>query len=144
MVIKTRRLPKMTTESVDYDIQEDEIDNILDLDDDCDLRKNTNDYSVTRNIYRTFIEMFYKTTSVIVKVSGAYLLWILLHYAASHLYVKLCVSNTALGFLLSPFMTVTPHCQGLRWAIYTAANVITNMWIVIGTWFASTVFSLPN
>lgn len=66
-------------------------------------------------------------------VVGVYLMWTCVHYFASHLYVKLCVPSTITGFLLSPFMTATPHCQGLRWIVYNAANVVNNMWILCGT-----------
>jgi hypothetical protein len=87
-----------------------------------------------------YIFMFtYKTIKFIVKISGIYLLWILLHYFASHLYVKLCVPSTFFGFIMSPFMTATPHCQGLRWIVYNAANMINNMWIVFGAWICSTI-----
>jgi hypothetical protein len=75
------------------------------------------------------------------KVSGIYLLWILFHYGASHLYVELCVPKTITGFVMSPFMASTPHCKGLRWIIYNAANVINNMWIILGTWICSTILT---
>ena len=81
----------------------------------------------------------YKTIKIIINVSGMYLLWIILHYLASHLYIKLCVPNTFVGFLMSPFMTATPHCQGLRWIVYNAANIINNMWIILGAWICSTL-----
>jgi hypothetical protein len=81
----------------------------------------------------------YKTTFVIIKVSRIYLLWIVLHYMASQLYIQLCVPRTILGFLMSPFMTTTSHCQSLRWVIYNAANVINNMWFIIGAWICSNI-----
>jgi len=98
--------------------------------------------SVIIDFSRVCFNFAYKTVLFSVKVSGVYFLWIFLHYVSSHLYVKFCVSNTMLGFFMSPFMTVAPHCQGLRWIIHTAANVINNMWIVLGTWLASTIFSI--
>jgi hypothetical protein len=84
----------------------------------------------------------YKFLKVIFSVSGVYLLWIFLHYFASHLYVKLCVPNTVVGFLMSPFMTATPHCQGLRWVVYNAANMINNMWIICGSFICSTILRI--
>lgn len=84
----------------------------------------------------------YKFFKFIFSVSGVYLLWIFLHYFASHLYVKLCVPNTVVGFLMSPFMTSTPHCQGLRWVVYNAANMINNMWIVCGSFICSTILKI--
>jgi hypothetical protein len=84
------------------------------------------------------------TIKFIIRVSGIYLLWIILHYMAAHLYVKLCVPNTIIGFLISPFMIATPHCQGLRWIIYNAANIINNMWILMGAWICSTLIIINS
>lgn len=77
----------------------------------------------------------------IAKIVGIYLMWITLHYVASHLYVRLCVPLTWLGFILSPFTAVSPHCQGLRWVLYNAGLTISNMWLVFGTWIVSHVFT---
>jgi len=84
-------------------------------------------------------KFIYKIIRFVIRISGIYLLWIFLHYLASHLYIKLCVPYTVVGFLMSPFMTATPHCQGLRWIVYNAASVINNMWIVLGAWICSTI-----
>ena len=81
-----------------------------------------------------------KSSSLIIKVAGFYLLWICLHYFAAHLYIKFCVPNSIIGFIMSPFMISTPHCQGLRWIVYNAANVINNMWIIVGTWIYSVIW----
>jgi hypothetical protein len=86
----------------------------------------------------------YKTIKFIFKISGIYLLWICLHFVASHLYIKLCVPSTIIGFIMSPFMTATPHCLGLRWIVYNAANMINNMWIILGTWICSTILIINN
>jgi hypothetical protein len=86
----------------------------------------------------------YKTIIFIVKASGVYLLWIFLHFIASHLYINLCVPKTVLGFIMSPFMTATPHCQGLRWIVYNAANMINNMWIILGTWLCSAIILISR
>jgi len=81
-----------------------------------------------------------RTTIFLFKISGIYLLWICLHYFSAHLYIKFCVPNTIIGFIMSPFMIMTPHCQGLRWIVYNAANIINNMWILIGTWIYSMIW----
>ena len=80
-----------------------------------------------------------KFIRVFINITGIYLVWIFLHYIASHLYVRMCVPSTVIGFLLSPFMTATPHCQGLRWIVFNAANMINNMWIILGAWIMSNV-----
>jgi hypothetical protein len=84
----------------------------------------------------------YNTIIFIFKALGVYLLWIFLHYTSSHLYVKLCVPKTVFGFIMSPFMTATPHCQCLRLIVYNAANIINNMWII--TWLCSTILLINN
>ena len=86
----------------------------------------------------------YKTIKIIIKISGVYLLWIFLHFCASYLYTKLCVPTTFVGLLMSPFLTATPHCQGLRWVIYNGANIINNMWIVVGSWLCANIMGLNS
>jgi hypothetical protein len=81
-----------------------------------------------------------RTTIFLFKISGIYILWISLHYFSAHLYVKFCVPNSVVGFIMSPFMIMTPHCQGLRWIVYNAANIINHMWILIGAWIYSMIW----
>jgi len=81
-----------------------------------------------------------RTTIFLFKVSGIYILWIGLHYFSAHLYIKFCVPNSVVGFIMSPFMIMTPHCQGLRWIVYNAANIINHMWILIGAWIYSMIW----
>jgi hypothetical protein len=88
-------------------------------------------------LLETFFNYIYKIIKFIINISGIYILWIGLHYFASHLYTKLCTPNTIIGFLTAPFLTTTPHCQGLRWVVYNSANFINNMWVVFGTWLCS-------
>ena len=115
---------------IENEIDDDELENIV----------HNSDFIVER-IYNIFshIQNIFK---FIFGVSGIYLAWICLHYFASHLYVKFCVPKTVMGFLLSPFMMSTPHCVGLRWVVYNAANMISNMWIVCGTWVCSTLLKI--
>lgn len=117
------------------DVIENEVD-----DDELENIEHNSDFIVER-IYNIFshIQNIFK---FIFGVSGIYLAWICLHYFASHLYVKFCVPKTVMGFLLSPFMMSTPHCHGLRWVVYNAANMISNMWIVCGTWVCSTLLKI--
>ena len=117
-------------EIIENEIIENELENIV----------HNSDFIVER-IYNIFSHI-QNIIKVIFGVSGIYLVWICLHYFASHLYVKFCVPKTVMGFLLSPFMTSTPHCHGLRWVVYNAANMISNMWIVCGTWVCSTLLKI--
>jgi len=65
---------------------------------------------------------------------GIYLLWIVLHYACSHLYVYYCTPMSFVGFITSPLVVPLPHCHAFRWIIYNGGNSITNMWIILGLW----------
>ena len=64
-----------------------------------------------------------------------YIICIIAHYVSAHLYVYYCVESTFIGFLLSPFMTLAPHCQAFRWVIYNGGYTINTMWVLIGNWF---------
>ena len=79
----------------------------------------------------------YKTFLYLLNISGIYLIWISLHFIASQLYIYYCVPKTLYGFIMSPLMIPAPHCQGLRWVVYNSANIITNMWVILGTWVCS-------
>ena len=63
-----------------------------------------------------------------------YITCIIAHYLAAHLYVYYCVDLSFIGLLLSPFMTLTPHCQVLRWVIYNGGQSINLMWFLAGNW----------
>jgi len=113
---------------------------------DFELEKNVYNKNLFFTVSYDFIiylgKFIYKSIKLIFKISGIYILWICLHYISSHLYIKFCVPSNIIGFLMSPFMTATPHCQGLRWVVYNAAGMINNMWIILGTWICSTILIL--
>ena len=89
------------------------------------------------NSYNIILLYIYKSLKICINISGIYILWILLHYISSQLYVELCVPRTFTGLIFSPFLIMTPHCQGLKWIIYNGGNSINNMWIIIGTYLSS-------
>ena len=82
-----------------------------------------------KHIFDTSLHM----VNYIYTICGIYLLWIILHYFASHLYIKICVPWTIPGFLFSPVIMTTPYCNCLRWIIYNAGNSINHMWITVAT-----------
>lgn len=88
--------------------------------------------------------VIFKIGEWFIKISGIYLLWIALHFFASQFYIELCVPKTIYGFIISPFLMATPHCQALRWIVYNAASTINNMWIIMGTWFCSQIMFYTN
>jgi hypothetical protein len=94
--------------------------------------------------FNLFNNIVFTTIKFIIRSSGIYLLWIVIHYIAAQLYVKLCVPNTIIGFLISPFMIATPHCHGLRWIVFNAAAIINNMWILMGAWICSKLLILSS
>jgi hypothetical protein len=103
---------------------------------DCNEIKNEQVSGVTR-IYNFYIRTF----QYLYLITNMYVLWICLHYVASHLYIHLCVHKSFWGFITSPFMIITPQCQVLRWIIYNGANMINNMWIILGSWISSLLLS---
>ena len=50
------------------------------------------------------------------------------HFAAVHVYERLCAPLTPMGFVLSPFVVDTPHCSALRWVIHHGACGIRDCW----------------
>jgi len=81
-----------------------------------------------------FTDIMAKIRASCLGIFGIYLLWICLHYIAPHLYVRFCVPATIIGFIMSPFIATSPHCQAIRWTIHNGGNTITAMWILMGTW----------
>ena len=60
--------------------------------------------------------------------------WIALHYICAHLYIYYCAPTNWYGIFISPFLSITPHCNVFRWVIYEAGNVLYGMWVAIGSW----------
>ena len=84
---------------------------------------------------------YYKTKLIgigtfILSASKFYILWILLHYISSHLYVYFCANLSVYGFVTSVFVTQAPHCVALRYIINTGGTTITMMWIALGTYIS--------
>jgi hypothetical protein len=139
-IIGKSEIESISSNENDNDNENDVVENELDHDDEFENIVHNSDFIVEK-IYNIFSHL-QNIFKFIFGVSGIYLVWICLHYFATHLYVKFCVPKTVIGFLLSPFMTSTPHCHGLRWVVYNAANMINNMWIVCGTWVCSTLLKI--
>jgi hypothetical protein len=91
------------------------------------------------DMYYYIINILYDIIKSSIKAFKYYLFWIIIHYFASQLYVQYCSPPTLYGFILSSFLTQSPHCQGLRWIIYHGGGVINNMWFVFGTWVCANI-----
>lgn len=83
-----------------------------------------------KGVYNFIICVLQRLYSIL----GFYIMWILLHYGAAHLYPMYCMPLTMMGLLLSPFMTSAPHCIALRWLMTEGSNVIITMWAVLGAY----------
>jgi len=57
---------------------------------------------------------------------------VFVHFVSSNIYPSLCCTWTFWGFIMSPFMVVTPHCEGLRWIIHYTGDQIRNSWVWLG------------
>ena len=82
------------------------------------------------NIYFAYVKPF-------INLFGIYLVWIAIFYLCSHLHVYLCVPASFAGFIMTPFLVPSPHCQALRWVIYNGGNSIMSMWFLLGAWILS-------
>ena len=74
--------------------------------------------------------------------SKIYLLWVLLHFSASQVYVPICSPFSFWGFLITPILAATPQCKALRWIINTGGSTMETMWVILGVWFCSQI-SIP-
>lgn len=154
-LVKTKRMNKKLTEDyvsddLDIDLNQNsnsyEKDNNIPeiIDNNINTVINTNIKSIIIIYIKQIIHYLFHFIKIIIKISSVYVLWIILHFVSSHLYIKFCVPSSFVGFIISPFMTSSPHCQGLRWIIYNAANTINHMWVILGTWLCSYLLQLGN
>jgi hypothetical protein len=88
------------------------------------------------------------TCKIIVQISWSYsrlyFLWVLLHYTSSHAYIYFCAPQNFIGLIKSPFMVITPQCHAIDWVQINSRNIVKNMWMTIGMWATTTLFSLFN
>jgi len=68
------------------------------------------------------------------KIVIGYALCIAAHFGAAHFYARYCTEPSLIGFVTSPFMTMSPQCQAGRWIIYNAAYSINIMWVLTAKW----------
>ena len=75
------------------------------------------------------------------KIVVGYAMCIAAHFGAAHFYAKYCTEPSLIGFVTSPFMTMSPQCQAGRWIIYNAAYSINIMWVLTAKWL---IFKVAN
>lgn len=65
-----------------------------------------------------------------------------LHFIAANAYAKWCTPSTFFGFLISPFMTVTPVCSGLRWSITIFGDYLSSFWTTLILWISASMIKM--
>ena len=65
-----------------------------------------------------------------------------LHFIAANAYAKWCTPSTLFGFLISPFMSVTPVCNGLRWSITIFGDYLSSFWTTILLWISANLIKM--
>lgn len=87
------------------------------------------------NKIRTYVYNLYtKTMSTIPGIVFVYFGVVAVHYIASNVYPTLCSPWSIFGFIMTPFMVVTPHCEALRWSIHYTGDQIRNGWLWVGAY----------
>jgi len=76
---------------------------------------------------------------VVYDASKIYLLWVLLHFSASQVYVPICSPFSFWGFIITPILAATPQCKALRWIINTGGSTMETMWVILGVWLCSKI-----
>jgi|TARA_B110000967_G_scaffold63879_2_gene65792 hypothetical protein len=77
--------------------------------------------------------------------TGAYFLWVLLHYASAHLYTSYCANWSILGFLFFPITAITPWCKTLSWIIQKGTVILNDGYTILGTYFTLKIANyFPN
>jgi len=97
------------------------------------------------NCYNKVLEIcknIYPFCKPAIDLFGVYLVWLAVFYICSHLHTMLCVPATIIGFIMTPFLVPSPHCQALRWVIHTGGTTIMSSWLLLGTWCVS--YILPR
>jgi hypothetical protein len=89
-------------------------------------------------------ELVYKTFSAIGSFLHSnldfiylFLIATVLHFIAANAYANWCAPQTIVGFLMSPFMTVTPVCSALRWSITLFGDYLASIWTLGFLWVST-------
>ena len=99
------------------------------------------DRNILNNYTLKIFNFIKKCLNHIWNIGKIYIIWIILYYIASQLYFSYCVPFTILGFITAPILVTTPYCMAFRWCITHGAEVITSMWIILGSWLVSLLVS---
>ena len=73
-----------------------------------------------------------------------YLLWASLSYFSTHLYARICADWSITGFILHPFMAVSPHCAAIRWFIIEGPSGISQSFVLLSSFIIATLVSVKS
>ena len=76
-----------------------------------------------------------------------YLFWNTVHWSSILFYQEFCAPKSRMGFLMTPFMTQTPHCRTAHWIHRTSTDAFNNIGALMVTWSTSFItkwFSVTN
>ena len=87
----------------------------------------------------THRDLYIEMLKGILHISKVYVIWILVHYFITYVYIKVCTPMSFTGFLYSPFMAMTPYCKALQWLFNISVTSINTMWMVLGAWLSNKI-----
>ena len=93
---------------------------------------------------RSYYQAICDYVNPILSLFGIYILWICIHYISPRLYISYCVPATVVGFIYSPFLSQSPHCISLRWAITKSGESIYNMFGIFSMWLLTKIVPIKS
>ena len=93
------------------------------------------------HVYKTYIK---NKIEFIWNIGKIYIIWVIIYFSATQLYQYFCVPFSFMGFMVSPILVTAPYCIALRWCIVNGAEVITSMWLILGSWLVGMLVTTTN
>ena len=84
----------------------------------------------------------YKICVFVIDFVSVYLIWIFIHIISANMYVYFCADLSVYGVISSIFITQSPHCSALRYAIDTGVGIINSMWATVGVWLTNSIINM--
>ena len=72
---------------------------------------------------------------------GIYVVCVLGHFLATHLYTSFCTPWTWTGFFFSPLRSLSPECRALRWVIMEGSGHMESVSYGLAGWCIARFFS---
>ena len=84
----------------------------------------------------------HKICVFVIDFVSVYLIWIFIHIISANMYVYFCADLSVYGVISSIFITQSPHCRALRYAIDTGVGIINSMWATVGVWLTNSIINM--